>query len=251
MFGLLVAGPRSALYGVSAAQVWEIDAPWTTVVHVAAPPSSGAGRDVGSLKVHRPRLPASHVVVQKGFAVTIPARTLVDMASQVEPDELARAVDSAFVRGLASPITVRRVLDRIGHCRAGVGSLRAVLGPWDSNRKAESPPEMWALRLIRQRGLPEPVAQMRILDEEGRFLARPDYVWPEAKVIWEVDGRRWHGTPAAYERDQQRANELLARGWLIARTTPQELETNPDRAMAALWRLLESRISCAAAHVGC
>ena len=68
--------------------------------------------------------------------------------------------------------------------RNGCGILRKLLHErWDLSRVPESPLET-IIQLVSS-GLPLPMPQLEILDREGRFVARPDFVWPKAKLVVE------------------------------------------------------------------
>jgi very-short-patch-repair endonuclease len=84
------------------------------------------------------------------------------------------------------------------------------------------------LELIRDSGLPFPVANVRIAGYEV------DLCWVDQRVIIEADGRRYHDTPQAFERDRQRDLELGALGWQVIRITWRQLIERPERILAAL-----------------
>jgi very-short-patch-repair endonuclease len=49
---------------------------------------------------------------------------------------------------------------------------------------------------------------------------RVDFCFPDARLVVEVDGARWHPEP---QRDQQRDNVLAALGWRVLRFTWNEV----------------------------
>jgi very-short-patch-repair endonuclease len=48
---------------------------------------------------------------------------------------------------------------------------------------------------------------------------RRDFVWPERRIVVEIDGRATHNTAMAFERDRIRDNEIGFAGWLALRFT--------------------------------
>jgi very-short-patch-repair endonuclease len=62
-------------------------------------------------------------------------------------------------------------------------------------------------------GLPSPVAQFRVFDEEG-FVARVDFAYPELRIAIEYDGLG-HGERRAFLSDRRRLNRLVAAGWIV------------------------------------
>jgi very-short-patch-repair endonuclease len=57
-------------------------------------------------------------------------------------------------------------------------------------------------------------------------------------VIAEVDGFRFHGGRAAFERDRRRDGDLLAAGHRVLRVTWRELTDVPEAVIANLARAL-------------
>jgi len=77
--------------------------------------------------------------------------------------------------------------------------------------------------------VPRPAVQVRILDERGRFVGRPDFVWLEHAVVGEADGLGKYdgdaGTVVADERARQA--RLQALGLIVVRWTEQQLHGDP------------------------
>ena len=67
---------------------------------------------------------------------------------------------------------------------------------------------------------------------DGRFVARPDFAWPDRKVALEYDGL-WHGEPRQFARDRQRLNRLQAAGWRVVFVTAADLR-DPERLLALI-----------------
>jgi hypothetical protein len=61
---------------------------------------------------------------------------------------------------------------------------------------------------VDRHGLPQPRRNADIA-AQGRFF-RVDCLWPEQRVIVELDGRAVHGTREAFEKDRERDRILLA-----------------------------------------
>jgi hypothetical protein len=89
--------------------------------------------------------------------------------------------------------------------------LRAILDERSRRSVPERVVETRFLRLVKEAGLPLPTPQLKVFDG-GRFLARVDFAYPEAKVAIEVDGYRYHSGYAAWNHDRQRRNGLIAAG---------------------------------------
>jgi very-short-patch-repair endonuclease len=67
----------------------------------------------------------------------------------------------------------------------------------------------------------EPVPQHEIV-VDGRFLARVDFAWPEAKVALEYEGA-YHFDGVQILRDDARYSALVAAGWTVIRISAPDL----------------------------
>jgi very-short-patch-repair endonuclease len=137
---------------------------------------------------------------------------LLDLAGEgASRRQLERALDQAEINELHLPVAL--LLPRCTR-RRGAAKLRAVL-EWHQagSTITESEAEEAFLAIVRRAGLPDPTPQCLV---EGR---RRDFVWPERRIVVEVDGWRYHRTTEAAERDAQRDNEIGLAGWLALRFT--------------------------------
>jgi predicted transcriptional regulator of viral defense system len=69
---------------------------------------------------------APHVTTLDGIPITTPARTLLDLATCVDDDELEQALANAIRRGLTTYEEIREVMGRYPR-HAGVARLGALL----------------------------------------------------------------------------------------------------------------------------
>jgi very-short-patch-repair endonuclease len=74
--------------------------------------------------------------------------------------------------------------------------------------------EACLFRGLREAGLPLPIAQYRVLMDDGSevFL---DFAYPDVMLAIEADSYLWHASLADWQRDRARNNELIALGWSI------------------------------------
>lgn len=59
-------------------------------------------------------------------------------------------------------------------------------------------------------------------------------MWPEQRLLVELDGRAAHGTERAFQGDRKRDRTLLAEGWRLMRVTWQQLRDEPAAITADL-----------------
>jgi very-short-patch-repair endonuclease len=182
--------------------------------------ADGLGRD--GVRVHRVALDDSEVEFKRGFRTTSLLRTIFDLSWRLSLVEAVIVADMAFHAGMVRHTALTEWIE----CRAGakgVKSARRVLELADP--AAESPMETRLRLLLVLGGLPRPQAQVRLHDDEGRFIGRPDLYYPEHRLGIEYDGGT-HRTNLA--EDNRRQNRLLAAGVRLLRFTAGDLLNSPD-----------------------
>jgi predicted transcriptional regulator of viral defense system len=117
MAAALVCGEQAALSHRSAAELWGIGYEEQGRIDVTIRRRSMIRR--AGIKVRaRPALGAGAVVHRFGIPVTHPVQTLIDVATELKPLRLERAVNEADKLDLVDPETLRKALDGYGGCRA-------------------------------------------------------------------------------------------------------------------------------------
>jgi hypothetical protein len=234
----LAIGDASVLSHATAAVAWKLAMHTDERLHLTVPHDVGGARARAGLVVHRSRsLPPAERTRVGRLPVTTVARTILDLAPSLPPESLARVVDDALSRRTVTPERLRQAICRHAQRRRpGTKRLWTAIEPWLGGLPLESVAEASFLRAMNAAGLPEPVVQHVIADDET--LARVDFAWPDMMVVLEVDGFRWHANPASHARDSLRANKLAAMGWTVLRATPAELESALPALLSAIRRHL-------------
>ena len=83
--------------------------------------------------------------------------------------------------------------------------------------------------------MPAPVTNTRLLGFEV------DALFPEHRLIVELDGAEFHLDRYAFESDRDRDAELLAAGYVTVRITWERLKLQPAREAERLRRILRNR----------
>jgi hypothetical protein len=161
----------------------------------------------------------------RGIPVTTVARTLVDLAAELPPDGLARAVHQAAVRHHTTPREVEAVLSRRPQTK-GSGNLRAVLR--GDVHVTLSKLEDRFLELLGQAHLPLPITNR----PSGGY--RVDCRWPAYRLTVELDSYRYHASRHAWEQDRRREREAFARGDDFRRYTYGDVTEVPASVLAEL-----------------
>lgn len=182
--------------------------------HLTMPPGSASAITLGVL--HRSPLGTADRTRRQRLPVTTIARSIVDAAELLTVDELAAVVNEAISRKMVTIPLILEAAHRVERApgRIGSGRFREVLATWTEAIRPDSVAEAAAIRRIRRFGLPAPVTQHEVFDEEGTFVARLDMAWPEQQVAREYDSIEHHG-PERTEPDERRTQALEALGWSV------------------------------------
>lgn len=215
------------------------------VVDVIAPRE--AGRTIAGIRRHHVVPPlGSEVGACDAIPCTSPSRTLVDLAGLLGARSLRRAVERAAVLGMLDAAATAECLAR--ERRRGAPVLRAILSEWKpergdgTGRRDEHSPrlrsvlEAHLLTLLSAAGLPDPLCNQGI-EADGRRI-EVDFIWPGQQLVVEVDGRRFHEGPAAFERDRARDQALQLSGYRVVRFTHAQIESEPEAVTSTIRRLL-------------
>ena len=236
MAGLLAAiGPAAAASHRSAAALLGLPGFRRDILEATGPRDRRHLRPPDAV-VHRSRtLPADHLTVVEVIPTTRIARTLVDLAAVVHPARAERAVDFALSTGLTTAAALEAMVAELSaRGRTGIALMRRILA---ERNDGEPPPqselEARFLRVVRAGRLPAPTRQLEVGDRD-RWVGRVDFAYPEAKLLIELDGRRYHSAKSDLEADHERDNRLVAGGWRVLRVTWRALVDHPDRVVGLL-----------------
>ena len=219
--------PDAVVTGCSAAVLWGVPlVDDGAEVEVTVPPSAHPRRIPG-LRVRRAVVDPGDVLSRLGVPVTSAEATALRLAGVLPQEDAVVAVDQLVATGFVALASIRR---RVGQSR-GPGSAVARTVCELADGLAESPQETRLRLLVRGSDLPAPVAQFRVVDE-GRFVARVDFAWPDAKLALEYDGL-WHAESRQFARDRQRLNRLQAAGWRVMFVTAADLH-HPEDLLARI-----------------
>lgn len=228
MAAVLACGDGAALSHRSAAALWEIGAERQGVVDVSVRRRAELKRP--GLRVRgRPSLPAASVTARDGIPVTSPVQTLVDLAAELDPLRVERAVNEADKRDLVDPETLREALDDSAG-RPGAPVLRRILDR-RTFKLSDSDLEILFRPIAVAAGLPPALTKEVVNGFEV------DFYWPELGLVAETDGLRYHRTPSTQARDAKRDRAHVLAGMTPLRFTHYEIKHEPTRVQAELTRV--------------
>lgn len=230
MAAVLACGEGAALSHGSAAALYGIE-DRELGFSVSVPSPRNPARP--ELRVHRVSGLGLEVGTYDRIPVTTPARTLLDLATEVSGRRLEAAVNAADRLGLIDPEELRAELAR-RRGQPGVRILRELLDR-DTFALTESELERRFLRIALTAGLGVPQTGARV----NGFVV--DFFWPDLGLVVETDGLRYHRTPIQQARDRRRDQAHLTAGLTPLRFTHRQVFHEPDlvkRTLAAIGRQL-------------
>jgi very-short-patch-repair endonuclease len=222
---LLACGPNALLSHGSAASLWHLCESCDGPVELTV--TRRRHRHTPGIRAHRTaHLLGRDVRIIEGLPVTSPARTLLDRAARLTVHDLERELDEALtVLKIVSRRELSDVLAR-GNGRAGTAVLRGLLGRRADETITQSEAERLFLGLVRKAGLPEPRSQVRLA---GYAV---DFLWPEARVVFEIDGYKVHTTRRAFDRDRRKDLALKEAGHDPNRVSRDQVKHEPEIVIA-------------------
>lgn len=173
--------------------------------------------------VTRSRIVFGRVLIEQ-FFVTPLARNMIDLCSLVTPRRLEVLLDKAFLKDRNLGAHLRLELARFKkNGRSGLSLLRNLLES-RTGRGAESPLETLFHQSARHFNF-NLVAQVDILEPDGRFVTRADAANIELMIAVFVDSLEWHSGRAAFDRDARQRSRAGALGWLVLVVTSTSINS--------------------------
>jgi len=210
--------------------------------------TTGRTGGIAGARVHRVGdLAPHHVTRIDGLPTTTAARTIFDLAGTVSRTRLAAVLERAEVDRRCRLVDVATLLDDLRRPgKRGVARLAEVLdelGPGEALPRSEL--EKLADRAVEAAGLPEPVREYP-LPTTTDLSGFVDRCWPEAALILEADGRRWHTRRHQIALDHDRDMEAARRGFQTQRLIWERLRGDLEGTAAALSDIYRARMDAGA-----
>lgn len=229
MAAVLACGPGAVLSHRDAAALHDLRQIGSGVVHVTAP----SRHTIPGIRCHYDRrLRAEDATIVDAIPVTSVARTYLDLAELVTPGRLIDLLEAGQRQNKLDVAAIDAAVAR-NPGRHGSKPLQAAIA-----ELADDPPllqshlERAFRALIRDHGLPQPQYNVYV---EGELV---DAVWPDHRLVVEVDGWNYHRTKRSFTNDRRRDRTLLRAHWRAARFTGDEVRYEGDGVAAELSELL-------------
>ncbi|MET0306464.1 MAG: DUF559 domain-containing protein, partial [Solirubrobacterales bacterium] len=230
MAAVLACGEGAMLSHRSAAALWGIGTEAKGRLDVSVKRRAELRRP-GLCVRGRPALAAADILKQNGIPVTSPILTLIDLATELRPLGVERAVNEADKRDLVDPETLRLALNAYAG-QPGVPALRTLLDRL-TFRLSDSDLEILFRPISKAAGLPPPLSKQLVNGWEV------DFFWPDLGLVVETDGLRYHRTASTQARDARRDRAHALAGMTPLRFTHYEVKYEPARVRHELSRATE------------
>jgi very-short-patch-repair endonuclease len=172
------------------------------------------------------------ITVVDSIPVTSVGRTYLDLAEVLNHARLIDVLEDGQRQNKLDVSAIRAVIARNGG-RHGITPLQDAVGELtDEPPLLQSELERAFRHLVRTYHLPEPQFNVYV---EGELV---DVVWPEQRLIVEVDGWRWHSGRKAFGNDRRRDRKLLRAHWRPVRFTGDQVMLDQAGVAAEIRELL-------------
>jgi hypothetical protein len=222
---VLACGEGAVLSGQAAGYLWGLLKGTAPPPEVTAP----TNRKVKGVRTRRARRRETEATTRYGVPITTVPRTLVDLSSLLQLEDLARACHEAGVLHRTTPRQVQQVLTKRPNTPGAKQLTKVMHGDVHVTLSAL---ERRFLERLDEASLPHPLTNK---SADGR---RVDCRWPEHKLTVELDSYRFHNSRHAWEQDRRREREAHARGDDFRRYTPYDVFDAPEQMLAELRGLL-------------
>jgi Protein of unknown function (DUF559) len=234
MAAVLASGSGAVLSHRSATALWGIWGSGAGETYVTVPRKTRSQR---SIHRHFGDLPVDEVTIRDGIPVTSAARSVLDLAADKGEVAAESALRELEYLGILGPISIPSLLDR--HPRhKGTPLVRTCLARVrdDPGGRIRSPLEELFLPFLDAHHIPRPRLNPWLSVGEERFQV--DCLWPDARLVVELDGFKSHGTKRAFRKDRRRNRRLEVHNFTVVRITESQLATEPLQIGADLRSLL-------------
>ncbi|WP_067970157.1 hypothetical protein [Mycolicibacter icosiumassiliensis] len=192
------------------------------------------------LTVHSDTLLPGEAQTVRGMPVTTAARTAFDLGRRLDLTAGVQRIDALMNATGVKVLDVAAVAD-VHRGARGLRQLEETLLLVDGG--ADSPYESLTRLHLMRAGFPRPQTQIPVYGDYGQLVAVIDMGWKEHLVGVDFEGAHHWTDPQQRERDAERYNTLLERGWIDIKLTSRTLHMTPDRFLDRVGAALISR-SC-------
>lgn len=177
--------------------------------------------------LHGSPLSEDDVTLTRGFPVTAPARTLADLARTLPLAPSVCVGDHALRAGLVTGEQLHGAVDDARN-RTGIAKARQAVRMMSS--RSASVGESRSRMLLDTLPLPPPLLGQAVYGDDGTYVGRAGFLYPDHGVIGEYEGDGLYGAdPAPLDIDDRRRRHYFEDlGWVVVRWNWQDLSSPKD-----------------------
>ena len=207
----LYAGEGSAISHGAAAYLHDLDGFKEPKIIDLLVPAKVQIKPPGAL-VHRTRESFQIYAVDGVIPTTSLARTLIDLAEKTSPTELEIALNSAWRKNRSIANWIKNEAAKLKRTKPrGLDTLLNMVSRLD-DAGLDSGLEVKVLRALIRTNLPTAKKRHIVKEEDGTYVMRLDFAWPDQKVALHVDSS-FHQTELAMVRDADQRSRLSVLNW--------------------------------------
>ncbi|WP_156391249.1 MULTISPECIES: type IV toxin-antitoxin system AbiEi family antitoxin domain-containing protein [unclassified Nocardioides] len=219
------------------APIWRID---LDEVHLTRLDGKVGRREAG-VRQHRGRVLPGDIVTRNGVRVMSGTRTALETTTLVGVEPALCVVNHLLHHGHT---TLEQLAERYRSMDHWPNTLSTDIVLRLADPRIETVGESRCFYLFSRHGIPAPVPQYEVHDEDGELIGRVDFAWPDLGVFLEFDGKVKYEkpfkpgqTPSEVVIAEKRREDRIRRrtGWRCIRLTWDDLE-HPERTVAMLRR---------------
>jgi very-short-patch-repair endonuclease len=189
---------------------------------------------LAGVAVRRSDVGISETVTRRGHPATSVVRTIADLGRHRPLVEAVAALDMALHKRLLKLAALHSWA--CAHPRyPSIARLRRAIEL--AEPATESVMETRLRLLLVLAPLPRPKAQVRLYDEVGHFLGRPDFYYPLHRLALEYDGASHRENLTG---DNRRQNRLVDAGYRLLRFTAADVLSAPESVVDLVKRALSA-----------
>ncbi|SDY88482.1 hypothetical protein SAMN05421504_107310 [Amycolatopsis xylanica] len=226
---LIYAGENAIVTGLSALRRYGLrQAPAPNRVHLLAPRGAVTSRDFVVIEATT-RLPRSRIRMDVPVA-PIP-RALIDAARRLSNPRAVQAMMAEAIQ--RRDCTVAALAQELADGpKVGSSLARKALIPLLDGVHSVAEADAW--ELWQRSGLPACQWNVKIFDEHGNFIAKPDAWCRKVGFAWEIDSRDHHSEDDDFANTVARNARYAAAGIVVLQTLPAWIRSEPDKVIAQL-----------------
>lgn len=223
MAAVLASGEEAVLSHRSATALFGVWGSGTGEIHVTVPRKV---RSTRSIRRHFSMLPEDEVEIVDGIPVTSASRAALDLAAEKGEASAESALRELEYLGIYGAVSLPAVLARHPNhrgaraCREALEHLRD-----DPGGRIRSDLEERFIAFLDANNIPRPRLNAWLSVDEDRYQV--DCLWPEARLIAELDDWQSHGTRRGFRKDRKRDRRLGAVGYRVVRITEDQIRNEP------------------------